>query len=98
MGLPAEGQPTSRVYLCVNADESEPGTFKDRQIIEYDPHLLIEGTLHLGLRHPSHTAYIYIRGEFALRRQASSRRRSPRRYASGHLGKNIFGTGFDLDI
>src|SRR6185369_14422202 len=47
-------------YLCVNADESEPGTFKDRQIIEHNPHLLIEGTLLSAFAIQSHTAYIYI--------------------------------------
>ena len=52
-------------YLCVNADESEPGTFKDRQIIEHNPHLLLEGILISAYAIQSHTAYIYIRGEFA---------------------------------
>src|SRR6187455_2969561 len=51
-------------YLCVNADESEPGTFKDRQIIEHNPHLLVEGTLISSFAIRCHTAYIYIRGEF----------------------------------
>src|SRR6059036_1219641 len=54
------------IYLCVNADESEPGTFKDRLIIEKDPHQLLEGTIISAYAIRCHTAYIYIRGEFAL--------------------------------
>jgi NADH-quinone oxidoreductase subunit F len=85
------------IYLCCNADESEPGTFKDRIIIEKDPHQLIEGmciaSYAIGCEH----AFIYIRGEFAYGahllnicvRQAR---------AKGYLGKNIFGKGIQLDI
>ena len=52
-------------YLCCNADESEPGTFKDRQIIEHDPHMILEGMAIAAYAIGSHRAYIYIRGEFA---------------------------------
>src|SRR4030067_1910641 len=53
-------------YLCVNADESEPGTFKDREIMEKDPHLMIEGAIISSYAISAHTSFIYIRGEFTL--------------------------------
>ncbi len=84
-------------YLCVNADESEPGTFKDRQIIEHNPHLLIEGTLISSYAIQSHTAYIYIRGEFALGAKVLDEAVAEA-YAQGHLGRNIYGSGYDLDV
>jgi NADH-quinone oxidoreductase subunit F len=84
-------------YLCVNADESEPGTFKDRQIIEGNPHLLIEGTVISAFAIQSHTAYIYIRGEFAYGTKLLEATVAEAR-ARGHLGKNIYGSGFDLEI
>jgi NADH-quinone oxidoreductase subunit F len=84
-------------YLCVNADESEPGTFKDRQIIEQNPHLLIEGTLIAARAIECHTAYIYIRGEFAEGAKVleAALREA---YDAGHLGRDIYGTGYDLDV
>jgi NADH-quinone oxidoreductase subunit F len=84
-------------YLCVNADESEPGTFKDRQIIEHNPHLLLEGTLISAYAIQSHTAYIYIRGEFAYGTKVLEDAVKDA-YARGHLGRSIYGTGYDLDI
>lgn len=84
-------------YLCVNADESEPGTFKDRYIMELDPHLLIEGIIITCYAIQSHCAYIYIRGEFDLscrRIQAAV----DEAYKTGYLGKNIFGKGYQLDV
>jgi len=84
-------------YLCVNADESEPGTFKDRQIIEGNPHLLIEGTLISAYAIQSHTAYLYIRGEFAYGTKLLEATIAEAR-AKGHLGKNIYGSGFDLEV
>jgi NADH-quinone oxidoreductase subunit F len=85
------------VYLAVNADESEPGTFKDRQIIEFNPHLLIEGTLLSAYAIQSHTAYIYIRGEFAFG-TAVLEAAIVEAYAKSHLGKHIYGSDFDLDV
>jgi len=61
--LPKQGE--KPVYLAVNADESEPGTFKDREILEDDPHQLLEGIIITAYAIRCHTAYIYIRGEFA---------------------------------
>ncbi|MBU6153053.1 MAG: NADH-quinone oxidoreductase subunit NuoF [Bdellovibrionales bacterium] len=84
-------------YLVCNADESEPGTCKDRQIIRYTPHLLIEGLLigsfAIGCKH----AYVYIRGEYVREAQLLEEAIEEAR-AKGYLGKDIFGSGFDLEI
>jgi len=85
------------VYLCVNADESEPGTFKDREICEDDPHQLIEGIIITAFAIKCHTAYIYIRGEFALGVERLETAIAEAR-KGGFLGRNILGTGFDLDV
>jgi NADH-quinone oxidoreductase subunit F len=84
-------------YLVCNADESEPGTFKDRYLMEKIPHLLIEGMIVSSFALESHTAYIYVRGEFKYIigilnkaiREANE---------NGFLGRNICGSGYDLDI
>jgi len=85
------------IYLICNADESEPGTFKDRQIIYKDPHQLIEGTIISCFANDAHLAYIYIRGEMPdgakLLHQALAEAR-----AKNFLGKNILGSGYDLEI
>lgn len=85
------------VYLCCNADESEPGTFKDRAIIEHNTHVLLEGILISSYAIGAHTAYIYIRGEFAYGAQRLERAIAAA-YANGLLGRNILGSGFDLDV
>jgi NADH-quinone oxidoreductase subunit F len=85
------------VYLCVNADESEPGTFKDREILERDPHSVVEGTIlsayAIGCRH----AYVYIRGEFwgAMNRLRDALDEA---YRAGYVGRKILGSDFDLEI
>jgi NADH-quinone oxidoreductase subunit F len=85
------------VYLCVNADESEPGTFKDRLIIEKDPHQLVEGSIISAYAIGCHLAFIYIRGEFI--RPAEILEKAVREtHAKGYLGKNILGSGYDLDL
>ena len=85
------------IYLICNADESEPGTFKDRQILYKDPHQLLEGMIISCYANEVHLAYIYIRGEMTggarLLRQALGEAR-----ARGFLGKNILGSGYDLEI
>lgn len=89
--------PTIQKYLCCNADEGEPGTFKDRGIIDHDPHLLIEGMAISCYAIGATKSYIYIRGEFvfgATRLQEAI----DEAYAKGYLGKNIQGSGFDLDM
>jgi NADH-quinone oxidoreductase subunit F len=85
------------VYLCVNADESEPGTFKDRLIIEKDPHQLIEGAIIAAYALESHRAFIYIRGEFAHGARVLEQTVEQAR-AKGYLGDNILNSGYDLDI
>ncbi|HSD10165.1 MAG TPA: NADH-quinone oxidoreductase subunit NuoF [Candidatus Binatia bacterium] len=85
------------VYLCVNADESEPGTFKDREIIEFDPHQLLEGIVITSYAIRCHKAFIYIRGEFFLGAKVLERAIAEAQ-AKGYLGKNVFGRGFDLDV
>jgi NADH-quinone oxidoreductase subunit F len=85
------------VYLCVNADESEPGTFKDRLIIEKDPHQLIEGAIISAYALNCHTAFIFIRGEF-VHGAGVLNKAVGESYARGYLGKNILGSGYDLDL
>jgi NADH-quinone oxidoreductase subunit F len=84
-------------YLVCNADESEPGTFKDKMIIERDPHQLIEGMIIAAYAMTSNTAYIYIRGEFCLGAKVLQKA-IDEAYAKGYLGANVMGTGFKLDI
>jgi NADH-quinone oxidoreductase subunit F len=93
--LPKQAQ--KPVYLCVNADESEPGTFKDREILEDDPHQLLEGIVISAFAIRCHTAYVYIRGELFDACQRMEQAILEAR-ARGFVGKNILGTGFDLDI
>ncbi len=88
---------TKPKYLVVNADEGEPGTFKDRYILERDPHALLEGMLIAAYAIGSHKAYVYIRGEY-FRPARRLQRALDEAYAQGWLGKNIQGTGFDLDV
>lgn len=88
------GKPT---YLCVNADESEPGTFKDRAILEKDPHRLIEGSMIAAYAIGCHTAYIYMRGEFDLPRRRVLGALAEA-YANGYLGKKIFGSDYELNM
>jgi NADH-quinone oxidoreductase subunit F len=88
--------PKPRFLLC-NADEGEPGTFKDRWLIEKDPHQLIEGIIISCYAIGAHRAFIYIRGEFAFgaeRLQGAIKEA----YQKGYLGRNILGSGFDLDL
>lgn len=85
------------VYLCCNADESEPGSFKDREILEKDPHQMIEGIIIACYAIRSHKAYIYIRGEmpYGAKRIQQAIEEA---YEHGYLGKNILLSGFDLDM
>jgi len=93
--IPQDSQKPS--YLVVNADESEPGTFKDRQILEFDPHLLIEGIINASYAINAHHAYVYIRGEYvfwAKRFQEAI----DEAYIAGYLGKNVGGFGYALEL
>ena len=87
----------AQVYFMINADESEPGTFKDRYLMDYDPHLMLEGTIIGAFAVRSNLAVIYIRGEYGWlidRTQAAV----DEAYAAGYLGKNILGSGYDLEV
>ncbi len=84
-------------YLVVNADEGEPGTCKDREILRHEPHKLIEGSLLAGVAMAAHTAYVYIRGEF--RREAEAFQRAvDEAYEAGLIGRDACGSGWDFDI
>uniref|UniRef100_A0A8C4Q1M9 NADH dehydrogenase [ubiquinone] flavoprotein 1, mitochondrial n=1 Tax=Eptatretus burgeri TaxID=7764 RepID=A0A8C4Q1M9_EPTBU len=94
MNKPPDGRPK---YLVVNADEGEPGTCKDREIIRHDPHKLIEGCLVAGRSMGARSAYIYIRGEFyneACNLQVAIREA----YEKGLIGQNSCGSGYDFDV
>ncbi len=90
----SDGRPS---YLVVNADESEPGTCKDRDIIRHDPHKLIEGCLIAGFAMRAVVAYIYIRGEFIRERQ-QLQAAIDEAYAAGLVGKNACGSGYDFEV
>ncbi len=84
-------------YLVINGDESEPGTFKDRQLLERDPHSVVEGIIITAVANEVHHAFVYIRGEYpkpARRLQKAV----DEAYAQGFLGKGIFGSEFDLEV
>jgi NADH-quinone oxidoreductase subunit F len=91
---PGDGKPH---YLCVNADESEPGTFKDREIMRWTPHALIEGAAIGSYAIGAETCYIYIRGEFTepLRVMSAAVKEA---YAAGVIGPNAMGTGKRIDV
>src|SRR3981189_1315535 len=84
-------------YVICNADESEPGTCKDRPLMEMDPHQLIEGTTIAGRAIGSHQGFIYMRGEYRYVLDIVDGALAEA-YARGYLGKNILGTGFDFDL
>nr|KAF6438374.1 NADH:ubiquinone oxidoreductase core subunit V1 [Molossus molossus] len=94
MNKPSDGRPK---YLVVNADEGEPGTCKDREIMRHDPHKLVEGCLVGGRAMGARAAYIYIRGEFY--NEASNLQVAIREaYEAGLIGKNACGSGYDFDV
>jgi NADH-quinone oxidoreductase subunit F len=84
-------------YLCVNADESEPPTFCNRITMETDPHMLLEGILIAGYATRTTIAYIYMRGEFTEQFHVLQRA-IDEAYAAGYFGKNILGSGYDLEV
>ena len=90
----SDGRPA---YLVVNADESEPGTCKDRDILRFDPHMLIEGCLVAGFAMGCRAAYIYIRGEF-YNEAGNMQVAIDEAYAAGLIGKNACGSGYDLNV
>ncbi len=90
----SDGRPA---YLVVNADESEPGTCKDREIMRHDPHTLVEGCLIASFAMNANTCYIYIRGEYIREREALQEA-IDEAYAAGLVGKNAAKSGWDFDI
>ena len=90
----SDGRPA---YLVVNADESEPGTCKDREIMRHDPHTLIEGCLIASFAMNAHTCYIYLRGEYIREREALQAA-IDEAYEAGLVGKNASKSGWDFDI
>src|ERR1700704_379667 len=88
---------TKAKYILVNGDESEPGTCKDRPILEHDPHAVIEGVIIAGLAVGAKIGFVYIRGEYRYLVDIM-RKAIADSYAKGYLGKNIFGSGKDFDV
>src|ERR1700689_3949400 len=84
-------------YLVVNADEMEPGTFKDRLLLEGDPHQLIEGVMVAGFATETDIAYIFLRGEYTLAAERISRAIAEA-YERHYLGRNILGSGYSLEL
>ncbi|MBX9815738.1 MAG: NADH-quinone oxidoreductase subunit F [Proteobacteria bacterium SG_bin5] len=95
--MPKTPRPDRPNFLVINADESEPGSCKDREIIRHDPHKLIEGALVSGFAMRARAAYIYIRGEY-IREAETLYAAVAEAYAKGFLGKNACGSGYDFDV
>ncbi|MFD0850063.1 NADH-quinone oxidoreductase subunit NuoF [Sphingosinicella xenopeptidilytica] len=95
--MPKEPREDRPSYLVINADESEPGSCKDREIIRHDPHKLIEGALIAGFAMRAKAAYIYIRGEF-IREAETLFAAVEQAYDKGLIGKNACGSGYDFDV
>ena len=95
--MPKEPKPDRPNFLVINADESEPGSCKDREIIRHDPHKLIEGALVAGFAMRARAAYIYIRGEY-IREAETLFAAVAEAYDRGLIGKNACGSGYDFDV
>lgn len=95
--MPKEVKDDRPHYLVINADESEPGTCKDRDILRYDPHRLIEGALVSSFAMGAHACYIYIRGEF-YNEASNIQRAIDQAYEAGLIGKNAAASGWDFDL
>ena len=95
--MPKESRDGRPSFLVINADESEPGSCKDREIIRHDPHKLIEGALVAGFAMRARAAYIYIRGEY-IREAETLFAAVAEAYDAGLLGKNAAGSGYDFDV
>jgi NADH-quinone oxidoreductase subunit F len=95
--MPKEPKPGKPNFLVINADESEPGSCKDREILRHDPHKLIEGALIAGYAMRARAGYIYIRGEFIYETKVLERVVAEA-YEAGLLGKNACGSGYDFDL
>ncbi|MEL6486816.1 MAG: NADH-quinone oxidoreductase subunit NuoF [Pseudomonadota bacterium] len=95
--MPKESKDGRPSFLVINADESEPGSCKDREILRHDPHKLVEGALIAGFAMRARAAYIYIRGEY-IREAETLQAAIDQAYEAGLIGKNASGTGYDFDV
>ena len=95
--MPKESKDGRPSFLVINADESEPGSCKDREIIRHDPHKLIEGALVAGYAMRARAAYIYIRGEY-IREAETLQAAIDEAYDAGLIGKNASKSGYDFDV
>jgi NADH-quinone oxidoreductase subunit F len=95
--MPQESKDGRPNYLVINADEGEPGTCKDRDMMRFDPHKLVEGALLASFAMNAHAAYIYIRGEF-YREAENLQGAIDQAYVAGLIGPNACGSGFDFDL
>jgi NADH-quinone oxidoreductase subunit F len=95
--MPKESKDGRPNYLVINADESEPGTCKDRDIIRHEPHRIVEGALLAGFAIGAHASYIYIRGEF-YHEAIALQKAIDEAYDAGLIGKNACGSGWDFDL
>ena len=95
--MPKESKDGRPSFLVINADESEPGSCKDREIMRHDPHKLIEGALVAGFAMRARAAYIYIRGEY-IREAEALQAAIDEAYDAGLIGKNACGSGYDFDV
>ncbi len=95
--MPKESRDGRPSFLVINADESEPGSCKDREIIRHDPHKLIEGALVAGFAMRARAAYVYIRGEY-IREAETFQKALDEAYDAGLIGKNASGSGYDFDV
>ncbi len=95
--MPKESKDGRPSFLVINADESEPGSCKDREIMRHDPHKLIEGALVAGFAMRARAAYIYIRGEY-IREAETLQKALDEAYDAGLIGKNACGSGYDYDV
>lgn len=95
--MPKESKDGRPSFLVINADESEPGSCKDREILRHDPHKLIEGALIAGYAMRARAAYIYVRGEY-IREAQTMQAAIEEAYDAGLIGKNASGSGYDFDV
>ncbi|MFN7800421.1 NADH-quinone oxidoreductase subunit NuoF [Gemmatimonas sp.] len=95
--MPKESRDGRPSFLVINADESEPGSCKDREILRHDPHKLVEGALVAGFAMRARAAYIYVRGEY-IREAETLQKAIDEAYAAGFIGKNACKSGYDFDV
>ena len=95
--MPKESRDGRPSFLVINADESEPGSCKDREILRHDPHKLVEGALVAGFAMRARAAYIYVRGEY-IREAETLQKAIGEAYEAGLIGKNACGSGYDFVV